>query len=103
MVSYYLLSSNAYVQAVGASCEPPRELHLLRPDRMKVIARRRGVPQGCGYTVDDRKTTLPVDSITRASRMLHFKHFNPLSDLAGGLAPIEAPAYSIDQHNQAGV
>jgi HK97 family phage portal protein len=102
LVSYYLLAGNAYVQAVSPTGEPPHELHLLRPDRVKVVAGKRGIPLGYHYCVDDRTTTFPVDSITGTSRILHFKHFNPLSDWHG-LAPIEAAAYSIDQHNQAAV
>jgi HK97 family phage portal protein len=102
LASYYLLSGNAYVQAVSPTGEAPRELHLLRPDRMKVIAGKRGIPLGYHYCVDERTTTFAVDSITGTSRILHLKHFNPLSDWYG-LAPIEAAAYSIDQHNQAAV
>ena len=102
LVSYYLLAGNAYVQAVGAAGEAPKELHLLRPDRMKVITGRRGIPLGYQYTVDERTTSFPMDPIHGMSRVLHLKHFNPLSDW-DGMAPMEAAAYSIDQHNQAAV
>jgi HK97 family phage portal protein len=102
LVSYYLLAGNAYIQAVSANGEPPRELHLLRPDRMSVIAGRQAIPHAYEYRVNEQVTTFPVDAITGASRILHIKHFNPLSDWSG-LAPIESAAYSIDQHNQAAV
>ena len=39
--------------------------------------------------------------MTGRSTVLHLKTFNPLNDWYG-LSPIEAAAYSIDQHNQAG-
>lgn len=42
-----------------------------------------------------------VNKLTGRSAVLHLKTFNPLSDWYG-LSPIEAAAYSIDQHNQAG-
>lgn len=100
LVSYYLLSGDSYVQAVGASGEPPRELHLLRPDRVQILAGKHGIPKGYRYTVDQQETTFRVDPITGASRILHLRHFHPMSDWHG-LAPAEAAAYSIDQHNQA--
>ncbi len=102
LVSYYLLAGNAYVQAVGVAGEAPRELHLLRPDRIKVITGLRGIPMGYQYTVDERSTSFPMDPVYGMSRILHLKHFNPLNDW-DGMAPMEAAAYSIDQHNQAAV
>ncbi len=100
LVSYYLLAGDAYVKVVGADASYPAELHLLRPDRVKVVAGRQGIPQGYRYTVDGRETVYPVDPITGTSQILHLRHFNPLCDWHG-MAPAEAAAYSIDQHNQA--
>ncbi len=100
LVSYYLLSGNAYMQAVSATGEVPRELHLLRPDRVKVIAGKQGMPAGYIYTVDQQEMTFPVDPLRGTSRILHIRHFHPLHDWYGQ-APSEAAAYSIDQHNQA--
>lgn len=101
-----LISGNAYLQAVGPQGQPPRELYSLRPDRVQVVAGRSMLPSGYRYVVRDasgteRFTDFPVDPITGRSRVLHFKHFHPLNDWYG-LSPIEAAAYSIDQHNQAG-
>lgn len=95
-----LLSGNAYLQAVSPAGVAPQELHLLRPDRVQVIAGRFGVPQGYRYKVGDEVTDYPVDRVTGASRILHLKEFHPLDDWYG-LSPVEAAAYSIDQHNQA--
>lgn len=103
--SYRLISGNAYIQAVGPEGQPPRELHTLRPDRMQVIAGKSGVPAGYRYTVraDDgteRHKDFPAN-INGKSSVLHLKAFHPLDDWYG-LSPIEAAAYSIDQHNQSG-
>lgn len=95
-----LISGNAYIQAVSPSGEAPQELHLLRPDRVQVIAGRFGMPQGYRYKVGEEVTDFAVDRITGASRILHLKEFHPLDDWYG-LSPVEAAAYSIDQHNQA--
>ena len=101
MYQYRLISGNAYVQAVGTKEAPPTELHLLRPDRVAVIAGKGTLPAGYRYTVGEYSRDFPVDRLTGASRILHIKNFHPLNDWYG-LSPVEAAAYSIDQHNQSG-
>lgn len=98
---YRLISGNAFVQCVGPKESPPTELHLLRPDRMAVIAGKGTMPSGYRYTVGEKSIDFGVDRITGFSRILHMKDFHPLNDWYG-LSPIEAAAYSIDQHNQSG-
>lgn len=96
VLSYKMISGNAYILAIGANGEVPFELHCLRPDRVSVIAGKDGMPAGYRYRIGDNKyKDYPVDSI------LHLKYFHPLDDWYG-LSPVEAAAYSIDQHNQAG-
>lgn len=95
-----LLSGNAYLHAVGPLGEPPRELHMLRADRVTIIAGKRNVPQAYRYQVGQESWDIPVDAITGQSRVLHLKLFHPLDDWYG-MSPVEAAAYSIDQHNQA--
>lgn len=98
---YRLISGNAFVQAVGPKDQPPSELYLLRPDRMAVIAGKGALPAGYRYTVGEQVVNFPVDRITGRSRILHIRNFHPLNDWYG-LSPVEAAAYSIDQHNQSG-
>ena len=101
LFQYQMISGNAYVQAVGPKGAAPVELHLLRPDRMAVIAGKGCMPAGYRYTVNGQYTDYPVDRITGMSTILHLKNFHPLNDWYG-LSPVEAAAYSIDQHNQSG-
>jgi HK97 family phage portal protein len=98
---YLLIGGNAYVQSAAPAGGRPTELHLLRPDRITVIAGKGTLPAAYRYTVGDKSRDFPVDAITGASRILHLKNFHPLNDWYG-LSPIEAASYSIDQHNQAG-
>lgn len=98
LFSYRMISGNVFVQAVGPKGEAPLELHLLRPDRMAVIAGKQGLPAGYRYTVGEHHTDFPVDRLTGQSAILHIKNFHPLNDWYG-LSPVEAAAYSIDQHN----
>lgn len=100
LYTYKLLAGNAYVQAIGPVGEAPQELHLLRPDRVQVIAGNGGIPQGYRYTVDDKAVDFAVDRFSGFSPILHVKDFHPIDDWYG-LSSVEAAAYSIDQHNQA--
>jgi len=62
---------------------------------------KHGLPSAYRYTVGERHTDVAVDRLTGNSCILHLKNFHPLNDWYG-LSPIEAAAYSIDQHNHAG-
>lgn len=99
LIAHRLISGNSYLHAIGPKDSAPLELHVLRPDRMSVIPGAGGVPKAYRYTIDNKATDIPVNSITGQSRVLHLKSFNPLDDWYG-LSPMEAAAYSIDQHNQ---
>lgn len=98
---YRLISGNAFIQAAGPKDSPPTELHLLRPDRVAIIAGKGTIPAGYRYSVGEKVIDFPVDRLTGRSRILHIKAFHPLNDWYG-LSPVEAAAYSIDQHNQSG-
>jgi HK97 family phage portal protein len=95
---YRLIGGNAFVLAVAPTGENPKELHILRPDRMAVIAGKNGLPQGYRYTVNGKSKDYSVNTVTGQSAVLHIKNFHPLNDWYG-LSPVEAAAYSIDQHN----
>jgi HK97 family phage portal protein len=96
-----LIAGNAYIHAVGPRGEAPLELHTLRPDRVSIVPGAGGVPKSYRYTIEARSLDIPVDAVSGQSRVLHLKSFHPLDDWYG-LSPMEAAAYSIDQHNQCG-
>jgi HK97 family phage portal protein len=100
VVAYYLLSGNTYIEGVGPDNAPPRELYSLRPDRMRVIPGAVGVA-GYLYEVNGQKKRWAADPVTGLSPILHLKSFNPLDDIYG-MSAVEAAAYSVDQHNEAG-
>ena len=100
LYAYKLISGNAFVLAIGAKDSSPRELHLLRPDSMAVIAGNGSMPAGYRYRGGNKVVDYAIDRISGFSRVLHMKNFHPLNDWYG-LSPVEAAAYSIDQHNQA--
>ena len=96
---HLLVSGNAYLQAAQVDGEP-RELHGLRPDRMRVVAGPDGWPVGYEYAVGGR--TLRFDQTGEgAPPILHLTLFHPLDDHYG-LSPMEAAAVPLDIHNAAG-
>ncbi len=101
LYNYYQISGNVFIQAVGIKEAPPTELHLLRPDRVAIIAGKGNIPEAYRYITGNQTKDFAVDRITGRSRILHIRKFNPLNDWYG-LSAVEAAAYSIDQHNQSG-
>lgn len=99
LYTHRMISGNAFVHAIGPKGEPPLELYALRPDRVSIIPGAGGVPKAYRYTVGNRSVDIPVDAVTGQSRILQLKHVHPLDDWYG-MSPMEAAAYSIDQHNQ---
>lgn len=98
LFSHLLVAGNAYVEATVLNGRV-RELHALRPDRMRVVPGRDGWPEAYDYTVgaqsvrfQQRAEPLPA--------ILHLSLFNPVDDHYG-LSPIEAAAQALDVHNAA--
>ena len=99
--AYKQLSGNAYLYANCGNQSSPVELFSLRPDRVTIIPGNNFIASSYVYQVSEQKTEFAVNPISGKSNILHLKNFHPLSDWYG-LSSIEAAAYSIDQHNQAG-
>jgi HK97 family phage portal protein len=96
---FLLISGNAYLEAVAVGSEI-RELHPLRPDRMKVVPGTGGWPEGFEYTVDGRTRRIAREVLPGVASVLHVKLFHPANDHYG-LSPIEAAASAVDIHNTA--
>ncbi|MEZ5900691.1 MAG: phage portal protein [Hyphomicrobiaceae bacterium] len=94
-----LVAGNAYVEAVAVGGEV-RELHILRPDRMKVVPGPDGWPEGYEYCVSGQTVRFTDEVVPGVRPILHTRLFHPANDHYG-LSPIEAAATAIDIHNQA--
>ncbi len=90
-------AGNAYLEAVSLEGRP-RELHLLRPDRMQVVAGAGGWPAAYDYHVDGRTRRIGPDA-SGFLPVLHMALFHPLDDYYG-LSPLEVAGAAIDIHNQ---
>jgi len=91
-------AGNAYLEAISVAGEV-RELHVLRPDRVRAVAGARGRPVAYTYTVGGHVATLTPSQ--GFMPVLHAALFHPLDD-ACGFSPIEAAARAIDVHNAGG-
>lgn len=94
------VAGNAYLEAVSVAGEV-RELHALRPDRMKVIPGSDGWPEGYEYSANGAAVRFVQQGGEPVVPILHMRLYNPTDDHYG-LSPIEAAGRSIDIHNAAG-
>jgi HK97 family phage portal protein len=95
--SFLQVAGNSYMELVEVD-SAPRELYVLRPDRMKAVPGRNGWPEAYEYSVNGRVVTIPAGA---RSAVLHMRLFNPVDDHYGQ-SPLEAAACAIDIHNAAG-
>jgi HK97 family phage portal protein len=92
------VAGNAYLEAVAVEGEV-RELHVLRPDRMKVVPAPDGWAAGYDYSVAGRTVRFDQDA-RPVPPILHMALFHPTDDHYG-LSPIEVAQTAIDIHNAA--
>lgn len=100
LVSYLMLAGNAYVEKTALDGGVPKELYNLRPDRMTVIPAKNGMVSAYKHECNGVPITYPMDVLTGKGPICHLKKTHPLNDWYG-LSPVEAVAYSVDQHNAA--
>jgi len=93
LYGFLLVAGNAYVEKVEID-GAPRELHALRPDRVKAVASTNGWAEGYDYSVNGQSVRLPRENV------LQLRLFNPLNDHYG-MSPLEAAQRAIDTHNAA--
>ena len=103
LYSYLLISGNSYLLRDTEGFTPPRELYLLRPDRIEIKANESIIPESYNYVIDGvTRNVYRVDPRTGQGQIKQIKLWSPLDDFYG-LSPIMASAYNIDQHNLAGM
>lgn len=95
-LAFYLIAGNAYEVAAGpdrmdeGKKVAPRELYLMRPDRVRILQGNRFNPiAGYRYEVGGDHTDFKPEQV------LHLKAFNPLDDWYG-LSPVQVVAKQVD-------
>jgi len=96
---YLLIAGNAYMEAVSVAGSV-RELHVLRPDRMKIVAGGDGWPEAYDYTANGVSVRFRQAPDSGVRPILHMALFNPSNDYYG-MSPVEAAAAAVDLHNAA--
>ncbi|MEC9243161.1 MAG: phage portal protein, partial [Pseudomonadota bacterium] len=95
LYGHLLLSGNAYLRMLETGTGT-RELHLLRPDRVSVVADAGGWPVALDYREGKARERVPLE----AGAALQLTLFHPLDDHYG-FAPLGAALMALDTHNQA--
>jgi HK97 family phage portal protein len=97
LISHLYLSGNTYIEAVSplafSKKNPPRELYVLRPDRIRIIPDPVELVSSYEYKAGGQVVIFPRDQI------LHIKMFNPLDDYYG-LSPVQVAALAINKLNE---
>ena len=94
-----LLSGDGYLEAGGEALKGgPRELHVLRPDRMRAVPGPDGWPVAYEYRAGGHRHVFDMQA--ERVPVLHVKSFHPRDDHYG-LTPLSAAAAAIDVHNSA--
>jgi HK97 family phage portal protein len=98
LISFFLITGNAYIERVTVANGEIRELYALRPDKITIKTNKdTGVITEYVY---DQKLNFPVDPITKKSDILQIKSFHPLDDFYG-LSITEPISREIDSSNEA--
>ena len=89
-------AGDGYLEAVSTS-SAVRELYVLRPDRVSVVADGRGWRIAYDYKVEGRSMRLARDA-SGFMPVLHSRLFHPLDDHYG-LSPLAPAGTALDVHN----
>ena len=98
LYSHLLLSGNAYAVKVDINNQP-NELHILRPDRIRIVASKTTIPTAYQYVLGGKVIeTYEIEPETGKSEVKHLKMWAPMDDYYG-LSPMSSAGIGIDQHN----
>ena len=96
LYGHLLLAGNAFVEPLVLGGRTA-ELHLLRPDRVSVVAGRDGWPEAYEYRSGSAVQKIAAEA---EGALLHLKLFHPLDDHLG-FPPLAAAQVALDLHNAA--
>jgi HK97 family phage portal protein len=94
--AYLQCAGNSYLQLTTLE-GAPRELYVLRPDRVSVVTDANGWVRGFDYTVSGRTTRLSRDA-NGFLPILQMRLFHPLDEVYG-YSPVAAALRAVEIHN----
>ena len=95
IIAHLHIYGNAYIEEVSPRGKVPKELYLLRPDRITIkpaMVPGKGTVKSYIYNFNGEEKPISSDKI------LHLKLFDPDDDFFG-MSPIQAAGMSVDQNN----
>jgi HK97 family phage portal protein len=95
-----LLHGNAYVQLIADSHGSPRELGLLRPERVSIATDEKGHAAGYVYRIGGRAVRIAARDALHRRQVAHIKALNPADDHLG-LGCLDAAIAAASIHNRA--
>lgn len=98
VVSNLLLYGNSYILTNHHNNLTMSEIYSLNPEYVSIVFRN-NKPVAYKYSVNGTEQIFPIDQITKKSRILHIKNYNPDSRYYG-LSPLKAASKAINLHNQ---
>lgn len=99
LYGHLLISGNAFIEGLRIGADT-RELHLLRPDGIRVIEGSDGWPEAYEYRAGGSVRRYAAGEADEGRRVLHLRLFHPLDDHLG-FAPLEAASVALDLSNAA--
>ncbi|MEZ5810873.1 MAG: phage portal protein [Rhizobiaceae bacterium] len=97
LYGHLLLAGNAFAELVGDG--GTRELHLIRPDRVRVETDASGWPVRLMVGEGTARRAVALEGVDSAPAR-HFSLFHPLDDISG-FPPLEAASVALDLNNAA--
>lgn len=99
LISSKMLFGNSYILAAGPDKIIPKEIYLLQSQGTNIVIEQ-GRAIAYKYHTNSGTKLYPINPVTRMSRVLHVKNYNPSNSLVG-LSCLDAAAASIEVHNMA--
>jgi HK97 family phage portal protein len=97
--THLLLFGNAYLHLVTDDEMAPREMHALRPDRVRVVPGPDGWPRGYEYGLGTARSLMAIEP-EGLQPILHLRLADPLDDHQG-YAPLCAAQVPLEMHEAA--
>ncbi len=99
LCGHLLLSGTAHAEALTLDGQP-RQLHALRPDRVRVLCGADGWPQAVEYRAGTSLRRMSLEAEEGMAPVLAIRLFHPLGE-GEGFAPLQAAQTALDLHNAA--
>jgi HK97 family phage portal protein len=96
IIASKLLFGNAYILSTSPHNLPPREIYLLHSPATEIIFDH-NIPIAYKYNSVNGSKLYPIDKISRVSKVLHLKNYNPINQHYG-LSCLDAASMPIELH-----